>query len=182
MRKAFTYRLYPTKLQPAQLERTLRLCRPLYNPALQERRDACRKAGRRVGFQKKRWLPRIRAELPECKGVHSQVLQDVIGRVDKAFSGFAPEPGQRNQGFFRRVKRGQTPGYPSFRGQGRDGSFTFPQAGTAGVRVRGYARFQCATRQHRDVAAAIRVLTRARTEPAGMGPVWAVPWSRGSVP
>ncbi len=158
MCKAFIYRLYPTKPQPADLERTLKPCRLL------------------------RWLPRIRAELPESRDIHSQVLQDLIGRVKKAFSGFAPEPGQGNQGFFRRVKRGQTPGYPRFRGQGRDGSFTFPQAGSTGVRVRGYARFQCATRQHRDVAAAIRVLTRARTEPAGMGPVWAVPWSRGSVP
>ncbi len=125
MLKAFKYRLYPTKPQARDLERTLELCRQLYNAALQERRDAYRKAGRSVGFyEQKRHLPEIRAELPEYKGIHSQVLQDVIQRVDRAF-----------QGFFRRVKQGQKPGYPRFKGKGRYDSFTFPQAGSTGIKV-----------------------------------------------
>lgn len=45
MRKAFKYRLYPTQPQQKDLERTLELCRHLYNAALQERRDAYKKAG-----------------------------------------------------------------------------------------------------------------------------------------
>jgi len=125
MRKAFKYRLYPTKPQLQDLERTLELCRQLYNAALQERRDAHRKAGRTVGFyEQNRWLPQIRAELPEYRGIHSQVLQDAIKRVDRAF-----------QGFFRRVKAGQKAGYPRFKGKGRYDSFTFPQAGTTGVKL-----------------------------------------------
>lgn len=101
------------------------LCRHLYNAALQERREAYRKAGRTVGFyEQKRWLPEIRTELPEYKQIHSQVLQNVIERVDRAF-----------QGFFRRVKAGQKAGYPRFKGQGRYDSFTFPQAGTTGVKL-----------------------------------------------
>ncbi|WP_243029501.1 RNA-guided endonuclease InsQ/TnpB family protein, partial [Thermus altitudinis] len=52
------------------------------------------------------------------------VLQDVIKRVDRAF-----------QGFFRRVKKGQKPGYPRFKGKRRYDSFTFPQAGTTGVKL-----------------------------------------------
>ncbi|GEM82025.1 RNA-guided endonuclease InsQ/TnpB family protein [Meiothermus hypogaeus] len=124
-RKAFKYRLYPTQPQQKDLERTLSLCRHLYNAALQERRDAYKKAGRTVGFyEQKRYLPEIRAELPEYKHIHSQVLQNVIERVDKAF-----------QGFFRRVKAGQKAGYPRFKGQGRYDSFTFPQAGTTGVKL-----------------------------------------------
>lgn len=124
-RKAFKYRLYPTQPQQKDLERTLALCRQLYNAALQERRDAYRKAGRTVGFyEQKRYLPEIRTELPEYKGVHSQVLQNVIERVDLAF-----------KGFFRRIKQDQTPGYPRFKGQGRYDSFTFPQAGRTGVKV-----------------------------------------------
>ncbi|WP_244187454.1 RNA-guided endonuclease InsQ/TnpB family protein [Thermus tenuipuniceus] len=124
-RKAFKYRLYPTKPQHKDLERTLALCRQLYNAALQERRDAYKKAGRTVGFyEQKRYLPEIRAELPGYKRMHSQVLQNVIQRVDKAF-----------QGFFRRVKGGQKAGYPRFKGQGRYDSFTFPQAGTTGVKL-----------------------------------------------
>ncbi|WP_245575116.1 RNA-guided endonuclease InsQ/TnpB family protein [Meiothermus rufus] len=125
MRKAFKYRLYPTKPQARDLERTLFLCRQLYNAALQERRDAYRKAGVSLTYyQQKRSLPEIRTELLEYKGVHSQVLQNVIERVDLAF-----------QGFFRRVKHGENPGYPRFKGQGRYDSFTFPQAGTTGVKL-----------------------------------------------
>jgi len=124
-RKAFKYRLYPTQPQARDLERTLALCRQLYNAALQERREAYKKAGKTVGFyEQKRYLPEIRTELPEYKGIHSQVLQNVIERVDKAF-----------QGFFRRVKAGQKAGYPRFKGQGRYDSFTFPQAGTTGVKL-----------------------------------------------
>ncbi|GAO75886.1 transposase IS605 OrfB family [Meiothermus ruber H328] len=93
-RKAFKYRLYPTQPQHKDLERTLALCRQLYNAALQERREAYQKAGKTVGFyEQKRWLPEIRTELPEYKGVHSQVLQNVIERVDKAFQGLL-SPGQ----------------------------------------------------------------------------------------
>jgi putative transposase len=43
-------------------------------------------------------------------------LQDVIQRVDRAF-----------QAFFRRVKNGETPGYPRFQGRNRYNSFTYPQ-------------------------------------------------------
>ncbi|WP_353513633.1 helix-turn-helix domain-containing protein, partial [Thermus sp. LT1-2-5] len=50
MRKAFKYRLYPTQPQAKDLERTLDLCRHLYNAALQERREAYKKAKRSVSF------------------------------------------------------------------------------------------------------------------------------------
>ncbi len=126
MRKAFKYRLYPTQPQVKDLERTLELCRELYNAALQERRDAYKKAGKSVGlYQQKRYLPQIREELPQYKRVHSQVLQDVLHRVDKAF-----------QGFFRRLKakKGKA-GYPRFKGKGRYDSFTFPQAYETGVKL-----------------------------------------------
>ncbi|MGK0617533.1 RNA-guided endonuclease InsQ/TnpB family protein [Meiothermus cerbereus] len=124
-RKAFKYRLYPTQPQRNDLERTLALCRHLYNAALQERREAYQKAGKTVGFyEQKRWLPEIRTELPEYKGIHSQVLQNVIERVDKAF-----------QGFFRRVRAGQKAGYPRFKGRERYDSFTFPQARQTGVKL-----------------------------------------------
>ncbi|MFW8159789.1 RNA-guided endonuclease InsQ/TnpB family protein, partial [Klebsiella pneumoniae] len=73
----------------------------------------------------KRYLPEIRAELPEYKHIHSQVLQNVIERVDKAF-----------HGFFRwlKAKKGKA-GYPRFKGKGRNDSFTFPQAYATGVKL-----------------------------------------------
>lgn len=50
--------------------------------------------------------------------VFSQVLQNVAVRVDLAF-----------QSFFRRVKQGETPGYPRVKGHGQYDSITYPQAG-----------------------------------------------------
>ncbi len=45
--------------------------------------------------------------------IYSQVAQDVLRRLDKAF-----------KAFFRRVKNGETPGYPRFKGYDRYDSFT----------------------------------------------------------
>ena len=59
--------------------------------------------------------------MPEYAEVHSQVLQDVVLRVERAF-----------QAFFRRVKAGETPGYPRFHGRDRYNSFTYPQVGEHG--------------------------------------------------
>ena len=64
----------------------------------------------------RRPCPRSRPHGPALAGVHSQVLQNVAVRLDLAF-----------QAFFRRVKAGETPGYPRFRGRGRYDSITFPQ-------------------------------------------------------
>jgi putative transposase len=52
------------------------------------------------------------------QGIFSQVLQDVLRRLDKSF-----------KAFFRRVKAGEKPGYPRFKGRGWYKSFTYPQAG-----------------------------------------------------
>ncbi|WP_235204151.1 transposase [Deinococcus sp. RL] len=117
--KTFRYRLRPTKAQESVLLEQLRLCRNLYNAALQERRDAYRKAGKTVtAYDQMKYLTEIKAALPEYKGVYSQVLQDVLKRLEKAF-----------QGFFRRVKAGQTPGYPRFKGAGWYDSICYPQSG-----------------------------------------------------
>jgi putative transposase len=53
--------------------------------------------------------------------VNSQVLQDVMLRVERAY-----------QVFFRRVQAGETAGYPRFQGRHRSHSFTYPQVGEHG--------------------------------------------------
>src|SRR5437764_8090702 len=63
-------------------------------------------------------LPDIKAIRPEYEAIYSQVLQDVLHLVDKAF-----------QAFFRRVKAGQQPGYPRFKSRLRYDSLTYPQLG-----------------------------------------------------
>jgi putative transposase len=117
--KTFKYKLKPTHSQERALDRTLVLCRHVYNAALEERREAWRKCGLPVGYyQQMAELPGIKAEMPEYADVQSQVLQDVIWRVDRAL-----------QAFFRRMKHGETPGYPRFHGRNRHNSFTYPQFG-----------------------------------------------------
>ncbi len=48
--KTFKYKLCPTPEQAAQFVTTLRVCRELYNAALQERRDAYRMCGVSVNY------------------------------------------------------------------------------------------------------------------------------------
>jgi len=137
VRKAFKYRLYPTRKQEHLLFWTLARCREVYNAALTERRDAYHfhvrqhpnyydpEARARLTKEltvslngQKRDATAMKEGRDEYQGIHSQVLQDVLLRLDKAF-----------QAFFRRVRNGETPGYPRFQGRNRYNSFTYPQNG-----------------------------------------------------
>jgi putative transposase len=117
MNKTFQYRLYPTKKQRTMLNKWLALCCETYNAALQERRDAYRLTGTSIGYAHQCGeLPACKEVRPELAEVNSQVLQDVLKRVDRAFDGF-----------FQRVKEGQRPGYPRFRSRSRYQSLTLKQ-------------------------------------------------------
>jgi len=119
MLKAYKYRLYPTCKQANTLQWVLDRCRELYNAALQERRDAYRMVGKSMTYyDQANQLPDIKQIREEYQDIHSQVLQDALRRVDKAM-----------KAFFRRVKAGETPGYPRFQGYNRYDSFTYPQVG-----------------------------------------------------
>ncbi|MBO0794421.1 MAG: transposase [Ktedonobacteraceae bacterium] len=132
--KAYKYRLYANKGATEKLQWVLDRCRELYNAGLQERRDAYEMAVRRHPnyydeearkqltrehvidyYEQKRELVDIKEERPEYQDIASHVLQDVILRLKHAFDGF-----------FDRVKKGQTPGYPRFQGKNRYDSFTYP--------------------------------------------------------
>jgi putative transposase len=98
---------------------TLELCRLTYNETLAIRKNAYEQEGKSVSYyETKKLLPQWKEEKPELKGVHSQVLQEVVKRVDLAY-----------QAFFHRVKEGKDPGYPRFKGYGRYDSFTYTQSG-----------------------------------------------------
>lgn len=124
MKRAFKYRIYPLKAQAALFERWIDTCRWLYNAAIDQRREAWK--GRiSVTFRmQSAELPKLRKAFPDIEAVQSQVLQNVLHRVDFAF-----------KQFFLRVKRGQTPGYPRFKSRDRYDSFAFPQ--DLGFRVDG---------------------------------------------
>ena len=63
-------------------------------------------------------LKEVRAERDDIAAIHVHLLQDAITRLDRAF-----------RAFFRRVKAGEKPGYPRFRGRDRYNTFTFKDAG-----------------------------------------------------
>jgi putative transposase len=118
MLRVYRYRLYPTRAQDEAMRTTLYRLRELYNAALQERRDAYRKQGRTVsGYQQMAELREVRELRPEYATIHTHLLQDVITRLDRAY-----------QAFFRRVKAGEKPGFPRFKGRGRYNTFTFKDA------------------------------------------------------
>ncbi len=101
------------------MEQTLEICRWVYNETLAMRKSAWEQEQRSISYyESKRQIPLWKKEHPELSGVYSQVLQDVSMRVDLAF-----------KAFFRRLKSGEKPGYPRFKGKGRYDSFTYPQSG-----------------------------------------------------
>lgn len=119
MRKAYKFRLYPTQVQQQRIQFTLERCRLLYNRLLEERRIAYETNKTTLNYYDQvNTFSERKKHVLTLKQVHSQVLQDVAKRLDKAF-----------QAFFRRVKTGEKPGYPRFKSATRYNSFTYPQGG-----------------------------------------------------
>ncbi len=119
MRKTFQFRLNPTHHQRTLLDNTLELCRWVYNETLATRKNAWEQEQKSISlYDTNKLLTTWKKDKPELSQVYSQVLQNVQERVDLAF-----------KAFFRRVKAGEKPGYPRFRGYGWYDSFTFKQYG-----------------------------------------------------
>ncbi len=115
-RRTYKYRLLPTRHQATVLQHHLDLCRELYNAALQHRRDAYRMAGKSISFvEQSAALPECKDVRPDVASVYSQVLQDVLHRVDKTFKAF--------------FARGGCGGYPRFKSRDRYSSLCYPQLG-----------------------------------------------------
>jgi putative transposase len=123
LRKAYRFRIYPSKEQRRILERTLQTCCILYNNLLAERRDSYRKTGCSPGYyEQKRSLVLRKLGNSYVRQVHSQVLQDVALRLQRTFDNF-----------FKKTKKGEKAGYPRFKGWNRYNSFTYPQYGNGVV-------------------------------------------------
>lgn len=118
MKTAYKFRMYPNKQQEASLDLTLNTCRHLYNMALADRKNAYELEGISRTYGDQAAVLVAEKKDGNFTGVFSQVLQDVLRRLDKSF-----------KAFFRRVKAGEKPGYPRFKGDGWYKSFTYPQVG-----------------------------------------------------
>ena len=104
--KTYQRRGYLSRDGYGQLDRAMAECAVLYNAALQERRDAYRHPDK-VGItynQQQGQLTHIRSEDEYWGGVSVHISRGVLRRVERAFNSF-----------FRRVKKGDTPGYPRFK-------------------------------------------------------------------
>ena len=104
----YKFRLYPTESQTRLMDETLETCRLLYNDLLDDRIQT-----KAAAFEQKRALTAFRHGNKFLSAVHSQVLQDVVLRLDKAYGAFFAGLGR----------------YPKFKRRGRYNSFRYPQFG-----------------------------------------------------
>jgi putative transposase len=120
MLKTYKYRLYPTRKQTEKLEWTLETCRVLYNSCLVDRNRHYEQMGKGLSrINQQKILVRDKKNIEYLANIHSQVLQDVLFRVEKAY-----------KAFFRRLKeRNGKAGYPRFKNPGRYDSITYTQSG-----------------------------------------------------
>lgn len=124
MKRAYKFRIYPDKNQEVKMLSILNTCRHLYNDALAERKRQAELNRLRRDFQvfpwgKTEWISYEDQanDLADDKNhfqkeVHSQVLQNVLKRLNRSFENLF-------NGF----------GYPRFKSRNRYDSFTYPQMG-----------------------------------------------------
>lgn len=126
MIRTYKYPLEPNRRQTVVLLEWLERCRVLYNVALEQRRDWWR-IGRKslTYFDQAKELTELRAADPIYEAIPAQVCRSSLCQLHRAF-----------EGFFRRVKRGETPGYPRFKGSGRLTSFGIGRVSIQGKKVR----------------------------------------------
>lgn len=120
MRRSYKFLLRPTRRQEIALAACLEDHRTLYNAALEHRRTAYRMAGVTIRYgDQSAELKHIRADDPDGQGRWSfSSQQATLRRLDKAFAAF-----------FRRVKAGQKPGFPRFKGRGWFDTVEWPKDG-----------------------------------------------------
>jgi putative transposase len=124
--KAYKFRLWTNSNQERELGIALETHRRLYNLALAQRRwfyDEWKVS--RSCFDQCRWFTEERAQNRWFKAINADSGHATLRRLDKAF-----------QNFFRRVKAGDTPGYPRFKSVDRFTSILFPHHGN-GIRLTG---------------------------------------------
>jgi putative transposase len=156
VRKTYRYRLYPTRAQQEALETLLETHRHLYNRALAERKDAWAQDQRTVRYgEQSAHLKEDRTSNPYLAQTSFSSCQATLRRLDRAFAAF-----------FRRLKAGETPGYPRFRGRGRFDSVEFPRYGDGCRLNKGRAEFQhigaVKLKMHRPLEGRVKTTTVRR--------------------
>lgn len=105
--KSYKIRIYPTKLQIEQIEKTFGCCRFVYNYFLAKSIKEYEERGKSsTAYQNSKLLPKLKCsdETKWLSEVDSTSLQQAVRNLGIAYDNF-----------FRRVKNGQTPGFPKFK-------------------------------------------------------------------
>lgn len=103
--KAYKMRAYPTDGQTTRANQMLRVHCDIYNACLEERIKAYRMTGTSVTYgMQSAQLRDVRSVYPLAATYSFSAEQRTVKRVDRAF-----------QAFFRRIKSGDTPGFPRFK-------------------------------------------------------------------
>lgn len=114
MRRSFSYRANCNKATVVNADRFIELNRQLYNAALEQRIFVWKQRNRSITlFDQINELPELKKAFPEFALAGADAIEEPLKRLNLAF-----------QHFFRRVKQGQKPGFPRFKGKDRYNSFT----------------------------------------------------------
>ena len=106
MEYSYKFRMYPTKAQEQQMQRTFGCCRYVYNHYLAQRINAYEQDGQTLSYNDCcKDLTQLKHTLEWLREVDSTALQSSLRDLDIAY-----------QNFFRRVKKGgEKPGFPKFK-------------------------------------------------------------------
>lgn len=105
MERSYKFRIYPNTEQQVLIQRTFGCARFVYNHFLAQRISEYKVTGKApTRFQQDKALTSLKKELLWLREVDSIPLQAEIQNLDTAY-----------QNFFRRVKKGEKPGFPRFK-------------------------------------------------------------------
>lgn len=105
--KTYRLRAYGDAAVHRHVDSALSLTWEIYNAALRDRRER-RRLGRQsvTKYDQYRALTNLRREMPDCAAMMLVILREPIDWLDKAY-----------RAFYRRIKAGEKPGYPRYKGR-----------------------------------------------------------------
>ena len=105
MEKSYRFRIYPTPPQVELIQKTFGCARFVYNHYLNKRIDIYKEENRKFNYYDCcKDLTVLKTELSWLQEVDATALQSSLKNLDDAYINF-----------FRRVKRGESPGFPKFK-------------------------------------------------------------------
>ncbi len=156
MRLAFKYRLFTNANQERELNIALETHRRLYNACLDLRELCWQTLGQSFSYEDcSIWFRGQRTTNPFFAHLNFSSAQATMKRLDRSFANF-----------FRRVKIGEKPGYPRFKGHNHFDSFTFPSYGDGARLIGNRLRVQhvgmIRVKLHRPIEGRIKTITVKR--------------------